>query len=195
MADEIPLQSPNDCYNRSVRAPFLGIVDTLGGRGGPTRPGWSMPTVGIGARFCDCDLLCWIASCFARLGTVMKFRSLFSLAITATMLATASSSAVAQDAIVSPSDIDAKAIDRIELFDSLETSSTAPTRYPKQQKPSLAELKQSRAIERANARAARVEYNAWVGRDPLRPSWNATPMTHTRYAPRVVYVPVYVYGR
>lgn len=195
MADEIPLRPRNDCYNRSVRASIGGIVDTLGGRGGPTEPVWSMPTVGNGARFCDCDSLYPNASCLDPLETVMKFRPLFSLAVTALLFASASSSAAAQDAIASPSDIDTKAIDRIELFDSLETSSVASTRYPKQRTLSLAELKQARAIERANARAARVEYNAWIGRDPLRPTWNATPMTHTRYAPRVVYVPVYYYSR
>lgn len=195
MAVEIPLRPRNDCYNRSVRAPLAGIVDTLGGRVGPTDRLWSMASNGTGARFCDCDLLCRIASCFDRLGTVMKFRSLFTLACTATLIVAASSSATAQDAIASPSDIDAKAIDRIELFDSLEATSDAAARYAQSRKLSVAELKQARAIERANARAARVEYNAWIGRDPLRPSWNATPMTSTRYAPRVVYVPVYVYGR
>lgn len=186
---------PNDCYNRSVRAPVADKANTLGGRGGPIDPGWSMPSIGINACFRDCDWIFRIASRFDRLGTVMKSRSLFSLTAAAILVASVSSSAIAQDSIASPSDVGAKGFDRLELFDTLETTSGAPIGYPAKRSLSLAQLKQSRAIDRANARAARIEYNAWIGYDPLRPSWSSTPMTSSRYAPTILYVPVYRYGR
>lgn len=58
-----------------------------------------------------------------------------------------------------------------------------------------AELRQARALYRAQQRVARLEYNLWMGHEPLRPSWNAVPMMSSRYAPRQVYIPVYVYPR
>lgn len=57
------------------------------------------------------------------------------------------------------------------------------------------QLRQARALHRANQRVARLEYNLWMGYEPLRPNWNAVPMMSSRYTNRRVYVPVYVYGR
>ena len=57
------------------------------------------------------------------------------------------------------------------------------------------ELRTARAIYRANQRVARMEYNLWVGHEPLRPRWNAVPMMSSRYSNRTYYVPVYVYNR
>ncbi len=57
-----------------------------------------------------------------------------------------------------------------------------------------AEIRQARAQYRSQQRIARMEYNLWIGHDPLRPNWSATPMTSSRYAPRrTYYVPVYVH--
>ena len=63
----------------------------------------------------------------------------------------------------------------------------------RQSKPTVAELRQARALYRANQRVARMEYNLWMGREPLRPRWNSIPMMSTRYSASKFYVPVYVY--
>ncbi len=60
---------------------------------------------------------------------------------------------------------------------------------------SVAELRQARALYRANQRVARMEYNLWMGREPLRPRWNSIPMMSSRYTNNRIYVPVYVYPR
>ncbi|MGI9473051.1 MAG: hypothetical protein ACR2NZ_16035 [Rubripirellula sp.] len=62
-------------------------------------------------------------------------------------------------------------------------------------KQSVAELRQARALYRANQRVARLEHNLWMGHEPLRPRWNSIPMMSSRYTNRRVYVPVYVYPR
>ncbi len=57
------------------------------------------------------------------------------------------------------------------------------------------EIRQARALYRADQRLARAEYNAWMGIDPARPNWSATPSTTSRYAPtRIIYyyVPGYI---
>ena len=55
-----------------------------------------------------------------------------------------------------------------------------------------AELRQARALYRARQRTARLEYNLWMGYEPLRPNWNAVPMMTSRYSNRRIYVPMYV---
>ena len=57
---------------------------------------------------------------------------------------------------------------------------------------STAELRQARALHRARQRTARLEYNLWMGYEPLRPNWNAVPMMTSRYSNRRIYVPMYV---
>ena len=57
------------------------------------------------------------------------------------------------------------------------------------------ELRTARAIYRANQRVARMEYNLWIGHEPLRPRWNSIPMMSSRYTNPKFYVPVYIYNR
>ncbi|MCC9602425.1 hypothetical protein LOC67_17890 [Stieleria sp. JC731] len=61
-------------------------------------------------------------------------------------------------------------------------------------KPTVSELRQARAQLREKQRLQRMERNLWYGYEPLRPNWNAVPMTHSRYNYRsTIVVPVY-YG-
>lgn len=53
------------------------------------------------------------------------------------------------------------------------------------------ELRTARAIYRTNQRIARMEYNLWIGHEPLRPRWNAIPMMSSRYPTPTIFVPVY----
>ena len=59
----------------------------------------------------------------------------------------------------------------------------------------VAQLRQQRALYRANQRMARMEYNLWMGREPLRPAWNPMPMMSSRYAPPTIVVPVFINPR
>lgn len=88
------------------------------------------------------------------------------------------------------------AVDRIELFDSLESSftGTKPSDLATS-KMSIEEMRQARAVYRANQRIQRLERNLWMGYEPLRPQWNSVPMMNSRYTPRRSYVPVYLYSR
>ena len=62
-------------------------------------------------------------------------------------------------------------------------------------KDKVAELRQARALYRANQRMARMEYNLWIGHQPLRPRWSPMPMMNSRYAPPTIIVPVFVNPR
>jgi len=59
----------------------------------------------------------------------------------------------------------------------------------------VAELRQQRALYRANQRRARMEYNLWMGNQPLRPRVSAIPMMSSRYAPPTIVVPIFVNAR
>ena len=62
--------------------------------------------------------------------------------------------------------------------------------------PSVQELRQARALYQSQQRIERLERRAWSGHEPLRPVWNAVPMTSSRYPYRnTIYVPVFYYGR
>jgi hypothetical protein len=63
----------------------------------------------------------------------------------------------------------------------------------KRSRMSVAELRQARALLKSDQRRARMERNAWAGYEPLRPGFNTTPMTRSRYERRTVYMPVYWY--
>jgi hypothetical protein len=78
----------------------------------------------------------------------------------------------------------------VQLF---ETDSSSDVRV--KSGPSVAELRQARGLYRARQRMARLEYNLWMGHEPLRPSWNSVPMMSSRYTSRRIYVPVYVHTR
>ena len=76
------------------------------------------------------------------------------------------------------------------LIDEVSSSSERATA-----KPTAAELRQARAQLRQQQRLERMERNLWYGYEPLRPTWNAVPYTHSRYGYRTTYiVPIY-YGR
>ena len=62
-------------------------------------------------------------------------------------------------------------------------------------KEKVTELRQQRALYRANQRVARMEYNQWMGHEPLRPRWSPMPMMNSRYAPPTIVVPVYIHSR
>ena len=62
-------------------------------------------------------------------------------------------------------------------------------------KDRVTELRQQRALYRANQRMARMQYNQWMGREPLRPRWSPMPMMNSRYAPPTILVPVYINPR
>ncbi|TWU55050.1 hypothetical protein [Rubripirellula reticaptiva] len=128
----------------------------------------------------------------------MTIRRIFALTALLGTLALASSGN-AQSPISSPSDASKPAsIDRIKLYDSLEKPSDRNERsLPSSAQLSASEIRQARALHRADQRAARLDYNLWMGVNPLRPDWNAVPMTHSNYnyIQRRVYVPFYVHAR
>lgn len=84
--------------------------------------------------------------------------------------------------------------ERVSIFET-----TAPVGATESEtrvsKMSVAELRQQRALYKANQRMARIEYNLWMGYEPLRPKFNSIPMMSTRYSTQRLYVPVYVHGR
>ncbi len=51
---------------------------------------------------------------------------------------------------------------------------------------------QQRAAYRRDQRVARIEANAWMGVDPLRPVWPANPSSASYYQPYTIVVPVFV---
>jgi hypothetical protein len=56
-----------------------------------------------------------------------------------------------------------------------------------------ARLRQQRALYRDQQRVARIEANAWIGHEPLRPAWSSVPMMASRYPERqTVVIPVFV---
>jgi len=123
----------------------------------------------------------------------MNVRHFFLIAASITVLGGVllGQSSLAQEPAL-PSDNE---VDRIPLFDSLEQPATSNESDVRNSKMSVAQLRQARALHRANQRVARLEYNLWMGYEPLRPNWNALPMMTSRYPNRKIYVPVYVRTR
>ena len=122
-----------------------------------------------------------------------RFLSIATLVTVLSCGAFSGTVAQAQDSTSKKTDA---AIDRIPLFDSLEAPATPPSQSSvKRSRMSVSELRQARALYRANQRVARFEYNLWMGHEPLRPRWNSVPMMSSRYANPRYYVPVYVYSR
>ena len=94
------------------------------------------------------------------------------------------------------SDETRKEAERLSLFESLDQTTTHPSESKSKSAAQTArEIRQARALYRANQRVARFEYNLWMGHEPLRPQWNAVPMMSSRYGNRKVFVPVYIYPR
>ncbi|MDG2221495.1 MAG: hypothetical protein P8L85_08955 [Rubripirellula sp.] len=95
-------------------------------------------------------------------------------------------------------DVNEPAAAPAETVSIFQNADPAIASSPSQNRPSrmsVAELRQQRGMFRANQRMARIEYNLWMGREPLRPKFNSVPMMSSRYAPRRIYVPVYVQSR
>ncbi len=79
-----------------------------------------------------------------------------------------------------------------EIFFDSPAPSQSDRRISKEK---VAELRQQRALYRANQRMARMEYNQWMGHEPLRPGWSPMPMMNSRYAPPTIVVPVFINPR
>ncbi len=63
----------------------------------------------------------------------------------------------------------------------------------REQAADVARLRQQRAAYRYNQMVSRLETNAWLGYEPLRPGWSAVPMMSSRYPARqTIIVPVYI---
>ena len=115
----------------------------------------------------------------------MNIRQFVLLTASIAMLGTVS----AQEPVITPTIGDSD--EAISLFDT-----PAPVATPSQTRPSrmsVSELRQQRGLYKANQRMARMEYNLWMGYQPLRPQFNSVPMMSSRYRYRRVIVPFYVY--
>jgi hypothetical protein len=86
--------------------------------------------------------------------------------------------------------LDAKSI--ASIFDKVEPASLSEKRNSRM---SVAELRQARALFKADQRRARLEHNAWIGYQQLRPSWSTVPMMRSHYERPTLYLPVYYYRR
>jgi len=79
--------------------------------------------------------------------------------------------------------------------DNRPVLSTSSDRNPSSFR-TAAEIRQARALYQSRQRIERLERNAWYGYQPLRPSFNAVPMTSApRRQSRVLYFPVFLYAR
>jgi len=99
--------------------------------------------------------------------------------------------------IIAPLVEDVPTADRVQaaqtpIFFDAPAASQSDIRISKDE---VAELRQARALYRANQRMARMEYNLWMGHQPLRPRWSPMPMMNSRYAPPTIIVPVFVNPR
>jgi hypothetical protein len=79
-----------------------------------------------------------------------------------------------------------------DIFFDAPAASQSDRRISKEK---VAELRQQRALYRANQRMARMEYNLWMGYEPLRPRRSPMPMMNSRYGPTTIVVPVFVNPR
>ena len=79
-----------------------------------------------------------------------------------------------------------------EIFFDSPAPSQSDRRISKEK---VTELRQQRALYRANQRMARMEYNLWMGREPLRPRWSPMPMMNSRYPTPTIVVPVFINPR
>lgn len=113
---------------------------------------------------------------------------------TLTILASISLASLAQATIAdddfgkSPTEIKQA---ELKLFDQPSASANMPRRKPTSS--TVERLRQERANYRYNQRIARLEANAWMGYEPLRPSWSSLPMMSSRYPDRqTIIIPVLV---
>lgn len=79
-----------------------------------------------------------------------------------------------------------------ENLPRMRLADDASPSYSVRAKPTIAELRQARALEQQRQRIARMEANAWSGYSPLRPTVSANPYTQSRRAsfrPRHIWSP------
>jgi hypothetical protein len=115
-----------------------------------------------------------------------RFRLFASAFIVTAISATFS---VADDS-VAENTVDSSAVE-FRLYNEPSPSAVVEPRVTKSE--SVMRLRQQRAIYRYNQRVARMEADAWMGHEPLRPSWSSLPMMSSRYPDRrTIIVPVYV---
>jgi hypothetical protein len=117
----------------------------------------------------------------------MNVRHFFLIAASFAVLGTVS----AQEPAIVPADSGVDPFEQVSLFDSAPAAVTSPSQ-DRPSRMSVSELRQQRGLYRANQRMARIEYNLWMGYEPLRPQFNSTPMMSSRYPNRRIYVPIYV---
>ncbi len=139
------------------------------------------------------------------LRTVMKIRRFFSFAAaTAVFCLTNTAGAQQLDSIetapVEPATVGLtvqppERLETVQPVSAPRLQASSSTSDVRSSRMSTAELRQARALYRAQQRVARLEYNLWMGYEPLRPNWNAVPMMSSRYTHRRLYVPVYVHTR
>lgn len=116
-------------------------------------------------------------------GVVMKLSLTASVAAIALVSLALTSETVAQEAAANGR------VDRPMLSHGEPESASRHT-------PSAAELRQARALYRTQQRIERLERNAWLGYEPLRPGFTAVPMMSSRYYPRrVIQFPTFIYAR
>lgn len=114
---------------------------------------------------------------------------LLALFAAASLAATSTSASADESKIRSRSD----AIDRIQLFDSLEDNGGSGRTLPsKVERRTASEIRQDRALYRSRQRMLRHEHNLWMGYTPSRPQWSGIPTMNSRYPRPTIYVPVYV---
>lgn len=79
----------------------------------------------------------------------------------------------------------------LKLVDQPSPSANYQSRKPSS--AAIERIRQERANYRYNQRIARLEANAWMGYEPLRPSWSSLPMMSSRYPDRpTIIIPVFV---
>ena len=125
----------------------------------------------------------------------MRFRHFFLIAVTISAVSCGlvqGDAAIAQDPFA---DLDKEPIDRLSFTEKDTPSVARSSSDIRTSRMSVAELRQKRALYRANQRMARLENNLWMGYEPLRPKWNSIPMMSSRYTTRRLYTPVYVFPR
>jgi hypothetical protein len=80
-----------------------------------------------------------------------------------------------------------------ELRLSDEPSASANEDSNRRPLSTSARLRQQRALYRDQQRVARIEANAWIGYEPLRPGWSSVPMMSSRFPDRQrIVIPVFV---
>ncbi len=119
----------------------------------------------------------------------MSFRRLLMIAVAAAVMTTFGP-AVTANADETPDENKTAKVDLPVFGKKWEPSSLTELR---KKQLSVAELRQARALLKSDQRRARMERNAWIGYEPLRPNWNAVPMTRSYYGQQANSIRIYRY--